>query len=100
MRPADVSPEERRWHLMLALDASRPIAASERILKRVLDGGELPVTALDVRRDLDFLEIVGLITIDKSNPNLWLSKPTLAGIIFSHGEGPEVPEIDRMREGL
>jgi len=53
--------EESRWRILKGLDAGRPYAVSETILFRLLHDIKLPLTVLDVRRELDYLADRGLV---------------------------------------
>lgn len=99
-KPERSSAPRVRWYLLRALEASRPVAASETLLCDVLDGADLRVTARDVRRDLDFCALAGLVEIDRADPDLWLARLTFAGVNFVCGEGADIVGIDRPHEGL
>lgn len=72
--------EEVRWRILVALNAGRPYPVNETLLFRVLHDAELPVTAVQVRRALDYLEERGLLTISgKDTPN-WSADLTRYGI--------------------
>lgn len=99
-KPARSGAPRVRWYLIRALEASRPVAASETLLCDVLDGADMRVTARDVRRDLDFCRLAGLVEIDQRDPDLWSASLTLKGVLYASGESEDIIGIDRPREGL
>jgi len=71
--------EEARWRILRVLDAGRPIAVSEHIIRRVLDDVRLPLGPSGVRRELDYLQNLGLLEIEDDAGD-WFSKLTAAGV--------------------
>lgn len=69
---------ERRWHILNALSVGRVAPVRERtILLAINDvGNEITETAL--RRELVYLEQLGLVTLDRSAPT-WLAEITPEG---------------------
>lgn len=90
--------ERATWYLLRAIDASRPISASEETLHSVLDGADFRVTPREVRRALDYLEKCGLVTLTRPPRNQnWLAELTAEGIRFVSYEAPDMPGIRRPR---
>lgn len=100
MRKVDPPPALVRWFLIRAIEAARPDGVTEVLLHRVLNGSDLPITPRDVRREIDFLELAGLVDIDRDDDSLWIVRPTHAGALFAQGCGPDVLGIDRPTGGL
>ncbi len=95
MRDSGIEPRLLRWLMVRAIEASRPTPISERMLYRVLNGSDCPISPREVRREMDFLALRGLISIDQSDPDFWEATTTADGALFAQGDGPEVPGIDR-----
>lgn len=72
--------EEARWRILKGLDAGRPYPVSEAILFRLLHDVQLPVTALDVRRELDYLEDRKLLTLAGKDSPVWAAELTRYGV--------------------
>jgi hypothetical protein len=72
--------EEARWRILGGLNAGRPYAVTESILFRLLHDVKLPLSPLDVRRELGYLEDRGLVKLaDKDGP-VWSAELTRAGV--------------------
>lgn len=74
--------EERRWLILLTLYAARPIGAAEGLILTAIQGAPHQATALDIRRELGYLEERGLLKIDplsKEQPQ-WQAKLTRDGV--------------------
>jgi hypothetical protein len=72
--------EEARWRILRVLDAGRPIAVSENIIRRVLNDVRLALGPAAVRRELDYLRNLSLITIEDEDGESWFVKLTAAGV--------------------
>lgn len=72
--------EQVRWVLLLALNNARPIGAVETILLGVVHGVYPDATALEVRRELDYLASRRLVAIDKSPAGPWRVSLTRLGV--------------------
>jgi hypothetical protein len=84
------------WYLLLAVDASRPVAAKEGTIRKVLEAASFPLTGLELRREIDFLEKSRLVGVDK-NAELdeWFIELTAEGIRFVRYSAPDIPGIER-----
>lgn len=72
--------EQVRWVLLLALNNARPIGANEAILLGVVHGVYTDATALEVRRELDYLASRRLVTLTKSPAGPWSVSLTRLGV--------------------
>lgn len=72
--------EEARWRIMRALDAGRPRPVPETILLRVLQDIELPITAHQLRRELDYLEDRKLVAVKGRDCPVWTAELTHYGV--------------------
>lgn len=75
--------EEGRWRILRTLDAGRPGKLSDTMLWRTLTDSELPLTLRDVKRELQFLEGLKLVKIDRRESlgeMLWFAELTSEGI--------------------
>lgn len=70
--------EEVRWRLLRGLDVGRPYPVSETILFRLLHEVKLPVSPMEVRRELDYLRDRKLITL--SEDEVWSAELTRYGV--------------------
>ena len=72
--------EEARWRILAGLNSGRPYAVTETILFRLLHDVKLPLSRLDVRRELYYLEARGLVKLmDKDGP-VWSADLTRDGV--------------------
>lgn len=73
--------EMARWRIMVALNASRPVAASVHLLWQIVADLKLPLTVKDVRAELDYLEGKHLVSIDgRDTARDWEAELTATGI--------------------
>jgi len=76
------SRETLRWLILATLNAARPLGAAEPLILSAIAGIPFRVTALELRRELGYLEERGLASIDpasKESPS-WHTKLTRAGV--------------------
>ena len=72
-RIQQIRDEALRWKILLALDASRPIKFSEKLLRRALhDPPAFPVETGKLRRELDWLRDRDLIAIEREHTDNWI----------------------------
>jgi hypothetical protein len=69
-----------RWHIVLTLNNSRPIGASEELVLATIQGIYPDATSLELRRELDYLENRGLIHLIKEPSGRWVSDLTRYGV--------------------
>jgi hypothetical protein len=87
--------EEARWRILRALDAGRPRPGSETILLRTLEDIELPITAHQLRRELDYLKGRELIDLGGTDGPVWMASLTRVGIDLVEYTVPCEPGIAR-----
>lgn len=76
------SRETLRWLIMATLNAARPLGAAEPLILSAISGIPHRVTALELRRELGYLEERGLILIPPSSKEspVWHARLTRAGV--------------------
>ncbi|HOL44526.1 MAG TPA: hypothetical protein PK659_09760 [Methanothrix sp.] len=72
--------EELRWLILCALYASRPVGASEHIIRNAIEPVILDVTDHEIRRELDYLAERDLVTIMNRNTPIWIAKINNHGV--------------------
>ncbi|HYW05021.1 MAG TPA: hypothetical protein VFA86_13885 [Gammaproteobacteria bacterium] len=72
--------EVLRWRILQTCNIGRPWPVSEDILHQTVAGADMPVTAFDVRKELDYLEGRGLVVIEGRGTPQWSSKLTRYGV--------------------
>lgn len=72
--------EQARWRVIKVLDAGRPEPVSEMIVLQVLHDATLPITPHGLRRELDYLEDRGLVTIKGRHGPVWSAELTHLGV--------------------
>lgn len=87
---------EIRWRILVTLNVSRPTFTSERVIHATLDDSDLPATAADVRRELDYLRDHGLVEIkgEKTSPT-WSAALTGQGVDVVEYEVEAPPGVKR-----
>jgi len=75
-----VQREGIRWNLINTLDKNRPYTTSEQFLLEVMRSIYPTVTALEVRRELDYLSDRSLVKLDKKPSGVWFADLTRYGI--------------------
>lgn len=76
------SRETLRWLILATLNAARPLGAAEPLILSAISGVPHRVTALELRRELGYLEERGLVSIlpaSKESP-AWHGKLTRDGV--------------------
>lgn len=72
--------EQVRWVLLLALNHARPYGAAELVLLGTVQGVYKDATALEVRRELDYLADRRLVAIEKAPSGPWHAELTRFGV--------------------
>jgi hypothetical protein len=72
--------EEARWRILRVLDAGRPFGCIETIIWRTLHDVKLPLTLMEVRRELSYLRDLLLVEISNQETELWSAKLTANGV--------------------
>lgn len=87
--------EETRWRILRILDAGRPGEVSETIILRALSDIRLHSTMREIRRDLKFLEGLGLIRVEGEDSPEWLAGLTAHGVNIVEYAAPAPAGITR-----
>jgi len=72
--------ESMRWNLINTLDKARPHTSSEQFLLEVMQAIYPDATALEVRRELDYLGDRGLVDLNKTPSGAWFADLTRYGV--------------------
>ena len=72
--------ENLRWQILATLNAARPVGASEAIIMTAVRGVIPDITALSIRRELDYLEHRKLIKIFGQDTPAWRAELTRDGV--------------------
>jgi hypothetical protein len=87
--------ESMRWLILLTLSISIPIGASEELLLFTIQQAYHDVTALDIRRELDFLAGHSLVHIHKMLDKRRLANLTLEGLGVIENRYPPLSTKDK-----
>ncbi len=99
-KPERSRPALVRWYILRVIEDSRPVGVSEALLCDILDAADFWVTALDVRRDLHYLELAALVKIDRPTADKWIAHLTGSGVNFVSYDAPDIDGIDRPERAL
>jgi len=72
--------EEARWRMLRVLDAGRPIGVNETIVWRVLHDVKIGLSQMQVRRELEYLQDLGLAKLEDTDTETWSAKLTAHGV--------------------
>ena len=72
--------EALRWLILLTLNNARPIGAFEGLVLTVAQSEYPDATALELRREMDYLNERELIELDKQPSGRWFAKLTRHGV--------------------
>ncbi|MBA6065953.1 hypothetical protein [Pseudomonas mosselii] len=78
--PAKVRRESLRWYILLTLNTSRPVDPHEAVVLSTVQGMYPDATALELRRELDYLADRSLVTVEKSPSGTWSAGLTALGV--------------------
>lgn len=78
--PSKVRRETIRWYILLTLNNARPIGCYEEPVLSVVQAMYPDATALEVRRELDYLESRELVELRKEPSGRWWSDLTRYGV--------------------
>ena len=76
---AKIRRESMRWHIVLTLNNARPIGASEELVLATIQAIYADATALELRREMDYLSDRGLVSINKDPGGRWFVDLTRDG---------------------
>ena len=77
---AKVRRESIRWMILLTLNNARPVGAYEELVLTTIQGVYLDATALEVRRELEYLGDRNLVKLTKEPSGRWFSELTRYGV--------------------
>lgn len=72
--------EHVRWLVLLTLDHARPIGAGEGLILSTIQTVPIQLTALELRRELDYLAGRGLIELRGRDTASWHAKLSSSGV--------------------
>ncbi len=71
---AKVRRESMRWNILLILNNARPVGAYEDLVLATLQSIYPDATALELRRELDYLADRELVTLNKEPSGRWFAE--------------------------
>lgn len=71
---AKVRRESMRWNILLILNNARPVGAYEELVLATLQSIYPDATALELRRELDYLADRELVTLNKEPSSRWFAE--------------------------
>ena len=77
---AKVRRESMRWHLLSTLNFARPHTTPEQFLLEMMRALYPDVTALEIRRELDYLADRNLLDLNKTPSGSWFADLTRFGV--------------------
>ena len=77
---AKVRRESMRWNILLILNNARPVGAYEELVLATLQSIYPDATALELRRELDYLADRELVTLNKEPSGRWFAELNRHGI--------------------
>lgn len=89
--------EAMRWHLLSAVNVSRPVGIYTEALLSIIQSVYPDATHLEVRRELDYLEARELVRIEKDPMDRWTIDLTRTGIEFVEYTIDAQPGVARPR---
>ena len=72
--------ESMRWNILLTLNNARPIGAYEELVLSTIQGIYPDATALELRRELDYLADRSLVELKKEPSGRWFADVTRYGV--------------------
>lgn len=72
--------EQLRWLILETLNAARPIGANEGLILQTVNAVQHGVTALELRRELDYLAARGLAEVTGKTTPMWHAELTRDGV--------------------
>lgn len=74
--------EQIRWLVLVAVNAGRPEPVAEPLVLSAIQGVPVQCTALELRRELDYLEDRGLVDLKRLEGAPWTAELTRHGVDF------------------
>lgn len=72
--------EQLRWLILETLNSARPIGANEGLILQVVNDIQGAVTALELRRELDYLADRQLVEVTGKQTQMWHAELTRDGV--------------------
>lgn len=72
--------ESMRWHLLIALNKTRPYTANEMFLLALMQRLYADASALELRHALDYLADCKMAVLTKEVSGIWLANLTRLGV--------------------
>ena len=72
--------EQLRWLILETLNQARPIGANEGLILNVVNEVQGQVTHLELRKELDYLNDRGLVTITGKGTAIWHAELSRDGV--------------------
>lgn len=72
--------ESMRWNLLNTLNKARPYTSNEQFLQEVMRAIYPDATALEIRRELDYLGDRDLVDLNKTPSGAWFADLTRYGV--------------------
>lgn len=89
--------EAIRWHLLSAVNLSRPVGIYTEALLPIVQSVYVDATHQEVRRELDYLEAREMVTIARDPMDRWFVDLTRTGIDFVEYTIDAQPGVARPR---
>ncbi|MCS5517670.1 hypothetical protein [Pseudomonas qingdaonensis] len=93
--PAKARRESLRWYILLTLNTSRPVDPHEAVVLSTIQGIYPDATAMELRRELDYLADRSLVTLVKQPSGVWICGLTHYGVDIAEYTIPCNPGIAR-----
>ena len=93
--PAKARRESLRWYILLTLNTSRPVDPHEAVVLSTIQGIYQDATAMELRRELDYLADRSLVTLVKQPSGVWICGLTHCGVDIAEYTIPCNPGIAR-----
>ncbi len=92
--------ESARWAILRILDAGRPVGVNGSVILSVLADEKLVESARELRRELDYLSELGLVTVehDDNDETTFAAKLTAAGVNVIEFTAPAPAGIARPKK--
>lgn len=72
--------ETIRWQILMVLNSGRPEPVAETLVLSAIQSIPIPCTALELRRELDYLADRELVTLKRHEAAPWLADLTRHGV--------------------
>lgn len=72
--------EVLRWRILKTLDVGRPYPVGEDLLLSTISGDDMPVTPMELRRELEYLEDRKLIAVAGKCDPVWTAELNRYGV--------------------